>query len=160
MLTLFFIICLSPEFLPVLGPLTRWCASTLGAALLCSSRAGSDLGLVSRWVEGFANWFPLPSYFSKHKQPFSLYILFILVLGSGSIFYEFLHRRNLTQAGINPLALSHASYKASALPSSHHSWIFNTLEWNIIPKLPIQWKWKCYKSVRNQSNLENSPVLT
>ena len=31
----------SPEFLPVLGLLTQWCASTLGAALLCSSRAGS-----------------------------------------------------------------------------------------------------------------------
>ena len=30
------------EFLPVLGPLTWWCATTLGAALLCSSRAGSD----------------------------------------------------------------------------------------------------------------------
>ena len=41
-----FFICLPQEFLPVLGSLTRQCASTLGAALLCSSRAGSDLGLV------------------------------------------------------------------------------------------------------------------
>ena len=40
----FFVICLSPEFLPVSGPLTRWCASTLGVALLCSSRAGSWFG--------------------------------------------------------------------------------------------------------------------
>ena len=39
-----FLICLTPEFLPASGPLTRWCASTLGAALLCSSRAGSWLG--------------------------------------------------------------------------------------------------------------------
>ena len=30
----------------MLVPLTRWCASTLGAALLCSSKAGSDLGHV------------------------------------------------------------------------------------------------------------------
>ena len=44
----FFIICIPPEFIPVLGPLTLWCASTLGAALLCSSRADSDSGLISR----------------------------------------------------------------------------------------------------------------
>ena len=37
----YFFIRLPPEFLPVLGPLTRRCASTLGAALLCSSRVGS-----------------------------------------------------------------------------------------------------------------------
>ena len=34
------------EYLPVLGLLTWWCASTLGATLLCSSRAGSVLGLI------------------------------------------------------------------------------------------------------------------
>ena len=56
----FFFIHLPPEFLPVLGPLTRWCASTLGAALLSSSWVGSDLGLVSRWVEGFVDLVPLP----------------------------------------------------------------------------------------------------
>ena len=39
-----FIVCLSPEFLPVSGPLTWWCASTFGAALLCSSRVGSCFG--------------------------------------------------------------------------------------------------------------------
>ena len=39
-----FFICLSSEFLPVSGPLTRWCALTLGAALLCSSRTGSWFG--------------------------------------------------------------------------------------------------------------------
>ena len=39
-----FFICLHPEFLPVPGPLTRWCASTLGAALLCISRTGSWFG--------------------------------------------------------------------------------------------------------------------
>ena len=32
---------------PVSGPSERWCASTLGAALLCSSKAGSDLGLIN-----------------------------------------------------------------------------------------------------------------
>ena len=52
-LVLFFLIIrLPPEFLPASGPTERWCASTLGAALLCSSRAGSDLGLVSRLVWG------------------------------------------------------------------------------------------------------------
>ena len=37
------LLCLPPEFLPLSGLLTRWCASTLGTALLCSSRAGSFL---------------------------------------------------------------------------------------------------------------------
>ena len=36
----FIIICLPLEFLPVSGWLTRWCASTLGTALLCSTRVG------------------------------------------------------------------------------------------------------------------------
>ena len=36
-----FFICLSPEFLPVSRPTERWHASRLGAALLCSSWAGS-----------------------------------------------------------------------------------------------------------------------
>ena len=48
----YFFIRLPPEFFPVSGLTERWCASTLGAALLCSSRAGSDLGLVSRLVWG------------------------------------------------------------------------------------------------------------
>ena len=33
-----------PELLPVLGPLERYLTPTLDAALLCSSRASSDLG--------------------------------------------------------------------------------------------------------------------
>ena len=33
-----------PELLPVLGPLERYMTPTLDAALLYSSRAGSDLG--------------------------------------------------------------------------------------------------------------------
>ena len=33
------------EFLPVLGPLERYMMPTLDTALLCSSRASSDLGL-------------------------------------------------------------------------------------------------------------------
>ena len=49
----YFLICLPPEFLRVSGPTEGWCASTLGAALQCSSWAGSDSGYVSRWVEGF-----------------------------------------------------------------------------------------------------------
>ena len=40
----FFIIRLPSEFLPMSGALTRLCASTLGPARLCSSRAGSWFG--------------------------------------------------------------------------------------------------------------------
>ena len=36
-----------PELLPVLGPLERYMTPTLDAALLYSSRAGSDLGRTS-----------------------------------------------------------------------------------------------------------------
>ena len=50
--TVFFFIRLPLEFLPASGPTDRWCASTLGTALLVSSRAGSDLGLLSRLVWG------------------------------------------------------------------------------------------------------------
>ena len=39
--TLFFIIPLPLEFLPASGPTELWCASTLGAALLCRSRGFS-----------------------------------------------------------------------------------------------------------------------
>ena len=49
----FLIIRLPPEFLPVSGPLTWWFASTLGTALLCSSRAGSWFRAycqVARWI--------------------------------------------------------------------------------------------------------------
>ena len=40
------------------------------------------------------------------------------VLGSGIL------DGTMPQAGIDPLAQSHASYEASALPPSHHSWIW------------------------------------
>ena len=51
-LNLDFFIPLPPEFLPVSGQTERWCAYTLGTALLISSRAGTGLGLVSRLVWG------------------------------------------------------------------------------------------------------------
>ena len=51
-LVLLFFIHLPPEFLPASGPAELWCASTLGIALLISSRVGSELGLVSRLVLG------------------------------------------------------------------------------------------------------------
>ena len=44
--------CLPPEFLPVSAPLIRWCASTLGTALSCSSRALLIRGLYPDWFEG------------------------------------------------------------------------------------------------------------
>ena len=47
------IIHLPPEFLPVSEPLTRWCPSTLGTALLCSFRACSSLkAYIQTWVWG------------------------------------------------------------------------------------------------------------
>ena len=39
-----------PELLPVLGPLERYVTTTLDTALLCSSRAGSHLGIWKRLV--------------------------------------------------------------------------------------------------------------
>ena len=58
----FLIIRLPTECLPVSGPLTRWCASTLCAALLWSSRAGSWFGAyIQTWFAGFVTWVPLPS---------------------------------------------------------------------------------------------------
>ena len=39
--------------LPVLGPLTRWCASTLGTDLLSCFRVGSDMGLYPHEAEGY-----------------------------------------------------------------------------------------------------------
>ena len=45
-----------PGLLPVLGPLERYMTPTLDTALLCSSRAGSDLGRTSDWLRSFVNW--------------------------------------------------------------------------------------------------------
>ena len=51
----FFIIRLPPEFLPVVGLLTWWCASTLGTALLCSSSAGSRFGAyIQTWLRALS----------------------------------------------------------------------------------------------------------
>ena len=46
--TFFYCVRLPLEFLPVSGPLTRWCASTLSTALLCSSWGALDTVLISR----------------------------------------------------------------------------------------------------------------
>ena len=59
----FFSIRLSPELLPVLGPLEWYMMLTLDAALLCSSRAGSDLGCKSDWFEELCQLgFLIPKY--------------------------------------------------------------------------------------------------
>ena len=42
-----------PEFLPVLGTLEQYMTLTIGAALLCSPRVGSDLGRKSDWLRSF-----------------------------------------------------------------------------------------------------------
>ena len=52
----FFNILPPPGLLPVLGPLERYITPTLDAALLCSSRAGSDLGRTSDRLRSFVNW--------------------------------------------------------------------------------------------------------
>ena len=46
-LLFFFGICPPPELLPVLGPCEWYMTPTRDAALLISSRAGTDLGLLS-----------------------------------------------------------------------------------------------------------------
>ena len=49
----FFIVCLPLELLPVSRPLTWWCTSTLGAAMLCSFWAGSWFGAyIQTWGWG------------------------------------------------------------------------------------------------------------
>ena len=48
-----FIIHLPLEFLPVVGPLTLWCVSTLGAARYVSLGWALILGLYSELVEGY-----------------------------------------------------------------------------------------------------------
>ena len=52
----FFFIPPPPELLPVLGPLEWYVTPTLIAALLCSSRTGSDLGRMSDGLRSFVNW--------------------------------------------------------------------------------------------------------
>ena len=62
MITFFYIRPL-PDLLPVLGPLERYMTPTLDAALLCSSRAGSDLGCKSDWFEELCQLgFLIPKY--------------------------------------------------------------------------------------------------
>ena len=59
-----------PELLPVLGPLELYMTPTLDVALLCSSRAGSDLGRKSDLLRSFVNWvssFPSRAHLT-HKQ--------------------------------------------------------------------------------------------
>ena len=57
---LFLIIRFPLEFLPVPGPLTWWCASTLSTALLCSSRAGA-------WYCKQHNYHRTPYYLNSDK---------------------------------------------------------------------------------------------
>ena len=40
----------------MLGPLEWYLTPTLDADLLCSSRAGFDLGCTSDWLRSFVNW--------------------------------------------------------------------------------------------------------
>ena len=49
-------ICPPLGLLLVLGPLERYMTPTLDAALLCRSRAGSDLGRTSDWLRSFIHW--------------------------------------------------------------------------------------------------------
>ena len=64
----------SPELLPVLGPLERYVTLTLDVALICNSRAGSDLGHMSDWLEEHINiehahsGYSLPKRDSIHQR--------------------------------------------------------------------------------------------
>ena len=64
----------SPELLPVLGPLERYVMLTLDVALICNSRAGSDLGHKSDWLEEHINiehahsGYSLPKRASIHQH--------------------------------------------------------------------------------------------
>ena len=72
-----FLICLPPGFLSMLGPTERWCCLLiLGAALLWSSRAGSDEWLYPGFCilvtddHGLLGWYSLKSgYKPKIKEP-------------------------------------------------------------------------------------------
>ena len=51
-------------------------------------------------------------------------ILITLILGSGSIVYEFFYiDGTIPQTGIDPQEQSHTFYESSALPPSHHGWM-------------------------------------
>ena len=67
---LFFCICLPPGLLPVLGPREWYMTHTLDSALLCSSRAGTDLGLTSdRFIYSFFTAYTCTYYSSNgHKH--------------------------------------------------------------------------------------------
>ena len=58
---IFFCIRPPPELLPVLGPLERYMTPTLDAALLYSSRAGSDLGRTSVRLRSFLQGYIAPA---------------------------------------------------------------------------------------------------
>ena len=115
-----FIIPLPPEFLPVLGLLTRWCASTLGAALLCSSRADSDLGLISKWGCWLCQ-FGSSSHFGTRFGPWQ---------GNSIsdygwlIQYSFGRGTTIIKPSSWVLFFSYTLYLITiALPPSHHGWL-------------------------------------
>ena len=63
----FFSICSPPGLLPVLWPREWYMTPTLDSALLCSSRAGTDLGRASDRFRSFVNWVSsIPNKSSPH----------------------------------------------------------------------------------------------
>ena len=57
LLVCFFSIRSPPGLLPVLGPLERYMTPTLDSALLCSSKAGADLGRASDGLRSFRHFY-------------------------------------------------------------------------------------------------------
>ena len=87
----FFIICLPLEFLPVSGPCTHWCASTLGAALLwfgliITLRLSIQVVIrslyhliqagIESWVARFAIWATLLRFVDSLKQVLKIFNFF------------------------------------------------------------------------------------
>ena len=68
-----------------------------------------------------------PDQVDTAAQSFNLPILITHIQGSGSIVFLHIHiNGTMPQAGIDPSAQSHASYKGSVLPPSHRGWMSTT----------------------------------
>ena len=120
----FFTILPLPELLPVLRPLERYMMPTLDAALLCSSRVGSDLGLTSdRFLRSFVNWvssFPSRAQcFSEAREDGAVWHMSMTNI-AGPLWYHINVPRGTRSTGnIGRLVWT----LSSIYPLSHHGWI-------------------------------------
>ena len=126
-----FFIRLPQEFPSASGLTERWCASTLGSALLIRSRAGSDLGHASRLVWGLCQ---LGSYISKSN---SIYSEITIIGGAKSDHINV--SPNMPQAGLNQgFDECLLEFDTCSNPLKHHGWIFLTFIFK------FTWYGSCY----------------